>query len=244
MRKEPSASVIRAWCDAVDENGQRLITLRQLLKAFGYQRRSSASLTSISRYLEEKGLYVDVPDGIDIDASVPLTAEPVRRIGELYEREADLERRFPGGIMRRVGLERVVSRQYSPRGTRDKLDFLCLDNDGRSVVVELKAGPGDKRAVEQVLRYIGVLKKEGGHKEPRGVLITGVGDLHTRRALEGRQADDHIRWWVYGLRGSRILLEEIDTRPAPSPRVAASDTPSTQTRTRPRPVRHRAGRAR
>lgn len=217
VRKEPSASTLDGWREAARENGQRHIKLRQLLKAFGYHRRSAANLAAIAAFLQSHALYVDIPEGMHIDESVPPTAEPVRRIGDLYEREADLESRFARAIMRRVGLKRIVARQYSPRGTRDKLDFLCLDDEGCAVVVELKAMAGDKRAVEQVLRYIGMLKAEGHHKRPRGILITGLADINTRRALEGRQVDDHIRWWVYGLRGSKLLLEEIDIRRSESP---------------------------
>lgn len=209
MKKEPSAATLGSWKASVEENGQRGITVRQLLRAFGYQRRSEAGLASIQNYLQQNGLYVGLYESVGIDDSVQLTGEPVRRIGSLYEKEADIEARFPDEILRRVGLKKMVAKEYSPKGTRDRLDFLCEDKDGRSVVVELKANSGDKRAVEQVLRYIGMLKAENRDKDPWGILITGSADMHTRRALEGRKSDDHIRWWIYGLRGDELVLEEV-----------------------------------
>jgi hypothetical protein len=42
---------------------------------------------------------------------------------------------------------------------------------------------------------------------PRGIIVTGEGDLATRRALEELEPGYHIDWYVYGLIGNQIRLE-------------------------------------
>lgn len=209
MQRVPTERVISEWKAAMHKSGRKSISVRALIKHFGLERRSAASSTKIEAWLRENGFYVGDLMSPDLDASVELTPEPVRRIGELCASERELEAMFETQIMPKLGLE-LVKREYSPNGTRDRLDFLCRDKDGRSVAVELKVETGDRRAVEQLLRYIGFLKAEGGHKHPRGVLITGREDVLTRRALEGREKDNHIRWWIYGVVNGKIALEEID----------------------------------
>jgi hypothetical protein len=162
----------------------------------------------VEEWLAANGIYVmDLPIA-DLDDSVVLTFERVLKVGKLVEFERDIEARFEQEMMQPLGLS-APQREYRPRGTRDRIDVLCRDAVGRAVAVELKRGAGQKRAVEQLLRYIGQLKHEGGHRDPRGILITGYADADTRRALQGRERDDHIDWFVYGLVDDRVKLEAV-----------------------------------
>lgn len=209
MRKIPSALTLQTWHAVIANGGRTRVKARTLLAQFGYSRRGKTATAAIERWLRERGIYLQDLPVVGIDESVTLTHDKVDRIGELVELEKDLEARFIDDVMPLLGLTRP-EKEYSPKGTRDRLDFLCKDEAGRSVVVELKKGSGDKRAVEQVMRYIGQLKREGTHKNPRGILITGYADSETRRALEGREQDSHIEWYIYGLVGGRLKITKVD----------------------------------
>lgn len=209
MAKTPSELTVQKWDAAIENGGRAKVKARTLLGHFGYSRRGSVATDRIEAWLRERGIYVQDLPIVGIDDSVTLTHEKIERIGELEEKEKKLEARFVSEIMPRLGLTNPQS-EYSPKGTRDRLDFLCKDEDGRSVVVELKVGSGDKRAVEQVMRYIGQLKREGNHKGTRGILITGYADAETRRALEGREKDAHIEWYIYGVVDGRVKIAKVE----------------------------------
>jgi hypothetical protein len=67
-----------------------------------------------------------------------------------------------------------------------RIDILCIDKDKRLVVIELKAGLADDRAVGQIARYMGWVKQnlpEGPHS--RGILVC-------RDATAGGRAAAHV----------------------------------------------------
>lgn len=208
MPKTPTPLALQKWHAAIENGGRAKVKARSLLAQFGYSRRGSMATQRIEAWLREQGIYVQDLPIVGIDEAVTLTHEKIERIGELEEKEKHLEARFVAEIMPRLGLT-APKGEYSPKGTRDRLDFLCRDKEGRSVVVELKVGSGDKRAVEQVMRYIGQLKREGTHESPRGILITGYADAETRRALEGREKDAHIEWYIYGVVDGRVKISRV-----------------------------------
>ena len=120
--------------------------------------------------------------------------------------------RFVADIMPQLGLKNPKAR-YRPHGSRDELDFLCHDVDGRAVVVEMKKEDGERKAVEQVLRYIRLIRDLAEWKEPRGLVLTGHADLHTRRALEELEPHYQIDWFVYGLDAfDNIRVEKVAIR--------------------------------
>lgn len=106
--------------------------------------------------------------------------------------------RFEAEIMPLLGLQEP-QRDHRPRGCRDILDYLCKDAQGRHVVVEMKKEDGERHVVEQVLRYIRLVRQDPASKDPRGLILTGYADLHTRRALEELEPQYHIDWFVYGM---------------------------------------------
>src|SRR5690606_33045056 len=155
---------------------------RSLLKLFGAQRRGEAMRRRIDDYLANvtdhegilRPLFVDWTTGLSLDKPVRLTREKTHRIGELWEgNEVELRKKYRDQIASLLDLTAIVA-AYSPRGTRDRLDFLASDRKtGGHVVVELKVECGQKRAVEQIERYVDFIRKEKQSDEVRGVLITG-----------------------------------------------------------------------
>ncbi len=116
---------------------------------------------------------------------------------------------FVEKIMPELGLH-TPTRGYSPPGTRDKLDFICKDSQDRSVVVEIKKDGGEKRVVQQVLNYIRLVRNDPEHKDPRGIIITGYADFSHRHALEELEPGYHIDWFIYGLIGESIKVDQIE----------------------------------
>jgi hypothetical protein len=212
MNRVPTQRVLDGWRETIAVCGCARLKLRTLIRNFGFERRGKRMVLEVEQWLEQHGIYVMDLAIADLDEPVILTAEHVLKVGELVEYERDIEARFEHEMMAHLGLSNP-QKEYRPRGTRDRIDVLCRDADGRSVAVELKRGAGQKRAVEQLLRYIGQLKFAGGHHDPRGILITGYADADTRRALQGRDRDEHIRWFVYGLVSDEVHLEEVRFEP-------------------------------
>jgi endonuclease len=65
-----------------------------------------------------------------------------------------------------------VRGQQLDTGVVGRLDLLATDKDGHLVVVELKVGRADDRAVAQTLRYMGWAQRELADGKPvRGILI-------------------------------------------------------------------------
>lgn len=220
MPKTPIASTIDKWQRGIHENGLVRIRLRSLLRAFGAQRRGSDTLDRIKDFLlgivsergEPQPIHLDLGMAeLSLDDSVYLRGEPVRRLGPLFEgKETEFERRFGAEILKRLGLE-MVGREYSPLGTRDRLDLLAHDTKtGEFVVVELKLESGQRRAVEQVLRYIEHIKRDRRTDAVRGVLITGVADSDTERPMRTLQGTEMISWYLYKVEDDTVMLKLAD----------------------------------
>ncbi len=65
-----------------------------------------------------------------------------------------------------------VRGQQLDTGVVGRLDLLAIDKDGALVVIELKVGRADDRAVAQTMRYMGWVQRElAGGKPVRGILI-------------------------------------------------------------------------
>lgn len=207
--RAPSERVVNGWLDSIKEHGVARIKLRTLLRQFGVKRRGTRVTEFVLKSLGQHGLFARGFESIDsLDHQVRLYDHDIRQIGQLADSERSLQKEYGKRIVRKLGLT-FVAKEHSPKRTRDRFDFLCRDRQGRAIVVELKRDEGDKRGVEQLMRYIGLLKAEG-EKAPRGVLVTGCSDPHTRRALEGREADEHIDWYIYGLTKAGVRLERVE----------------------------------
>lgn len=72
------------------------------------------------------------------------------------------------------GLERSV--------LSGRIDILCEDAEGQTVVVELKAGKADARVIGQTLGYMGDLLEEDPERRMRGIIVAHEFDQRTRSA--------------------------------------------------------------
>lgn len=210
MAREPSSKTIESWNSEISKSGVKRLKARVLLKAFGAERRGSAILERMQAWSRSNGLHLNgLEYATSLDDVLTVSRQPIRRIGRLVELESELTRRFAAEMAPTLGVE-VIEREYSPPETLDRFDFLCRDTAGRHVIVEIKRGDGERRAVEQVLRYIRVFRSDPNHKpqDPRGLIITGEADLATRRALQELEPGYKIDWWLYGVRADGTLALE------------------------------------
>ena len=210
MAKEPSETVLKTWRDDIKRNGVKRMRVRALLKLFGAERRGAAICQRIEAWGQQHGLHLNgFAHAESVDDVVSISDEEIVRVGNLVEHESDLMKRFEAEIAPQLDLLPPMEKGFEPQGCRDKLDFLCQDAKRHLVVVELKLAGGEKRGVEQVLRYMRFIRKDSRHpgRQIRGILVTGEGDLATRRALEELAAGDRIDWWIYGVHEGQIQLK-------------------------------------
>lgn len=62
------------------------------------------------------------------------------------------------------------------------IDITAEDADGTPVVIELKTGKADHRAIAQILSYIGSVMEEEGADQVRGILVASEFDQRARAA--------------------------------------------------------------
>ena len=208
-------AIIEEFKATAHERGYKNITVSSLLARFGYQKRSSVNLAHITNTLAQEGLTVHPPISMALKLSqtIRIYTFPVEQLGDLFEdpetgtlstavnkqHERALEEYIERHqLFSHLGLSEP-NRQYRPRHTQDRFDFLCLDDKKTAVVLELKHADGGKSAVEQVLRYLGMLRQEEPGRPARGILVTGVRDIHTAKALHGMTPEQQkmIEWYLY-----------------------------------------------
>lgn len=214
-RREPTARQLSSWQEEIARNGTKRITARLLLRTFGIQRRGPLATTRVVQWLQQQtpAVYATGLEHVQsLDDAVFLSHIELTQIGRPAETERSLVERFEVDIMPQLGLLKPQPK-FRPPGSRDELDFLCEDKQGRSVVVEIKKEDGERRVVEQVVRYIRLVRQVPACREPRGVIVTGIADLHTRRVLEELEPQYHIDWFVYGIDArNSIRVQQVPVR--------------------------------
>jgi RecB family endonuclease NucS len=78
------------------------------------------------------------------------------------------------------GLTLVKSQVETPAG---RIDLLCKDVAGKSVVIELKKSQGTDRVVGQILRYMGYLIEKEGSDNVRGIIVVQTKDQRLTYAV-------------------------------------------------------------
>jgi endonuclease len=96
-------------------------------------------------------------------------------MGTTFDRERDLQRALRANIKQLEagltitdgGKEQIV--KYGGKAEPGRIDITAEDRKGVKVVIELKRGKAGRRAVGQILGYMGVLMR--GNKPIRGILV-------------------------------------------------------------------------
>lgn len=185
----------------IQKNGYRSIKVSTFLQQFGIKKRSSKNVDAINSDLRSHGLY-SMPEfsiELKLDSTIRIYNYPVRQLGELFPKEKDLENYVDKNHNYKDFNIKSVVRQHSPNGTKDKLDFRGDCDNEEIVILELKNKGGGKSAVEQVLRYAGILQNEYPGRTIRQILVTGIQNYETALAIRGmlKEQRELFEWYLY-----------------------------------------------
>ena len=78
---------------------------------------------------------------------------------------ANIHQLEPGLTIADNGQERQIK--------RGRIDILARDSKGQYVVIELKAGKAQSKAISQISAYMGAIMQEADEKPVRGILLAG-----------------------------------------------------------------------
>ena len=181
----------------------RSMKMYSLYRQFGYARRGSSNTDYISECLQRAGLYcypkLDDPNNQWKNTSVKVYKFPCQALGTLFKDESDLQQFIDEkSALRKLGIIRTTD-YHRPVGSSSILDFKGEDEEGNLAVIELKNEGGDNRGVEQVMRYKRDLQGRNEGRTIRKILITGVRDVSTAKAIL-RESEEDMRsfeWYLY-----------------------------------------------
>jgi hypothetical protein len=183
------------------KSGYRTTKVTTLLKGFGFSKRSSKNVTQIKDELKDRGYYTlpEYSNELKLESTIRIYNYPVRQLGELFASEKNLEDYVHKHHHYKKLKIKTVVRQHSPLGTKDRLDFKGQSELDEVVVLELKNAGGGKSAVEQVLRYSGLLQSEFPTVQIRQILVTGIQNYETALAIRGMRQEqrDTFEWYLY-----------------------------------------------
>ncbi|MCD1119132.1 endonuclease NucS domain-containing protein [Chryseobacterium turcicum] len=195
------------------KNGSKSIKVKTLVKNFGYSKRSIQNIMKINDELKSRGLFAQPEYSMDLkfESILRISSYPVKQLGDLFSSEKQLEDFFDTKKLYKKLDIKSVERQYSPNGSKDRLDFRGITEEGEVVVLELKNFGGGKSAVEQVLRYTGLLKLENSKSKIRTVLVTGIQNYETTLAINGMTKTQRksFEWYLYKFDKSSNKLDLI-----------------------------------
>jgi len=207
-------------------NGYYSMKISSLFGLFNYQKRSSVNIDKVLNRLEDAGLFAAKRVVVDRawGERIKIYNFPVDQLGHLFKSENEMEKAFAENqwyrqldLMIKTKPEKPGERsdqQFSPNGTRDRLDFRALDKNGHNVVLELKNKGGDKRLIEQALRYRTDLMHHFKTDQVSCIIITGERCLHTAKAFKALPAHEKkvITWYLYKWdknNSKQISFEEV-----------------------------------
>jgi hypothetical protein len=190
----------------------------------GWQNRSASNVKLIQAALANAGVFADC----DIsDMRLPRTTWvhlatqpfPDTHTGPEFQREEDLNAYLQywhdeafAGIPDLDGLRFVqAEKPVEYDGTIRKVDLLFEDDNGTTVLVDLKAGDPPDGMIKKLRRYLNACRKRG--LEPlRAVLITGIPATAQDRTdiltdLDELRTSFDVQWYQYRL---GITLKRVD----------------------------------
>ena len=200
---------------SIKKSGCKSLTVGGLYRAFGHKRRGPKNTAEIVEFLKKNDLhsYPTLNSTLSWNSRIEIHQFQIKSRGKLYDSEKKLQKDLgEKKFLKKLNLD-LIKAEHSPDRTRDRMDFFAKDGE-KNVVIEVKNRDGGKRAVEQVLRYSGMLKQQHPETEVRKILITGIQDQHTAKAIHGMT--DHektgFEWYLYNHdpQTGNIDLEKVD----------------------------------
>jgi hypothetical protein len=246
MLVTPSASTIKSWQDSLAKNGSRSITIEKLIGYYNVGRRGTRVVEQILTHLKELEPPIYAPELADTTLPLAKVIKLCRLDpgpgGKTYatalrhERRGDedknssraAEQKFKKDHLdelldhlglREARLLNASAREFSPHGTRDRLDVLCEGENGDLVALEIKLQDGERRGVEQLLRYTQQLansKSDDPRLERyrtaavRTILVTGVRDQATFEAIATLDPYEIVDWYRYAMDKTSRVLEGVE----------------------------------
>lgn len=199
----------------IDTNGTASRKLDRLLDVFRIQKRSAKNVAIVNEHLAARGLHVHPAITLTLprETNIQFSNVKVKQLGDLFPKESELgkfvietESYWQLGIVGGI-------KQYSPKGTKDRLDFRGKTADDDVVVLELKREGGGKTSVEQVLRYAGMVHRENPQQKIQTVLVTGVQNHETALAIRGMHPEQRkdFKWYLYNYSAAtnEISFEQV-----------------------------------
>lgn len=156
------------------------------------------------------GTWEVTPDGVrlaDDSDDVVIAEESAEDAEAITGMSVSLERDLEAALIHRLDQLAPGLTLFSHGGTRGhqldtgvvgRLDLLATDEHGDFVVIELKVGKADDKAVGQILRYMGWVKRELADGTPvRGIIVAS-------------DFNDRIRYAVEAIPGVELKRYEIN----------------------------------
>ncbi len=200
---------------SIKKSGCKSLTVGGLFRAFGHKRRGPKNTSQIIEFLKNNNLhsFPALNAALAWNSRIEIHQFHIKSRGKLYESERKLQKNLgEKNFLEKLNLDLIIA-EYSPDRTRDRMDFFAKDGE-KNVVIEVKNRGGGKRAVEQVLRYSGMLKQQYPETEVRKILITGIQDQHTAKAIHGmtQQERNGFEWYLYihEPQSGKIDFEKVD----------------------------------
>ncbi len=186
--------------DDIEKHGCKSMRVSSFLDQFSVRKRTARNLEIVKGNLKSKGFYTlpQYSNELKTGSTLRIYNYPIIQLGELFDREKDLEDYVEQHELYKGLKIDTVERQHSPKGTKDKLDFRGTFEDTYAVI-ELKHRGGGKSAVEQVLRYAGLLMREFPDRKIRTILVTGIQNRETELAIRGMRPEQRhlFEWYLY-----------------------------------------------
>ena len=208
---EKEVQTLEQLKQSIKSNGYYSIKKSSLFNLFNCHNTRATNVDKVINRLEAEGLFVSRLGMQELKWKdrVRIYKFPVDQLGHTFEDEEVFESAFADNEWYKL-LDLQINckpalpgqksdRQFSPDGTKDRLDFRALDKDGNNVVVELKNKGGDKRIIEQVLRYRTDLMHHFNTRNVSCIIITGERCLHTAKAFRALPPNEQrvITWYLY-----------------------------------------------
>jgi RecB family endonuclease NucS len=135
------------------------------------------------------------------DAEVVAAIEAEHEVAEAFDAAFGLERDLQLELRRSIeqlepGLT-VIDGDREQTVASGRIDITARDQDGITVVIELKAGTADRDAIGQILSYMGDLTTGTTHL--RGIIVARE---FSTRAVAAARAAPNIQLLRYGIRFS------------------------------------------